>query len=163
MHSNASHAMEKWTLQTILPRLRKADVPPVPCPENKNPLVIYHICKQIAIKESELAWQKLFQSELQTLKCIVYRAFYHKGNCILPKYLIGVAFMEVVEIPALWDKQIFLYMYIYICIFLFYIYNYIPGSSKCVRFVPFHPQKPTKRQKPYIFERSIYSISVYLI
>lgn len=55
MHSNASHAMEKWTLQTILPRLRKADVPPVPCPENKNPLVIYHICKQIAIKESELA------------------------------------------------------------------------------------------------------------
>ena len=34
----------------------------------------------------------------------------------------------------------------------------IPGSSKCVKFVPFHLQKPTKRQQFYISGRSRYEI-----
>ena len=31
---------------------------------------------------------------------------------------------------------------------------YIPGSSKCVKFVPLHQKKPTKRQDFYISRRS---------
>ena len=38
---------------------------------------------------------------------------------------------------------------------------YIPGSSKCVKFVPFHQKKPTKRQTFYISRRSRY-IYIYI-
>ena len=39
----------------------------------------------------------------------------------------------------------------------------IPGSSKCVKFVPFYffPKKPTKRQKIYISGRSRYVLIIY--
>ena len=39
----------------------------------------------------------------------------------------------------------------------------IPGSSKCVKFVPFHQQKPTKRQKFYISRRCRYIYTAYII
>ena len=39
---------------------------------------------------------------------------------------------------------------------------YIPGSSKCLKFVPFHQKKPTKRQKFYISRRCRYIYISYL-
>ena len=47
-----------------------------------------------------------------------------------------------------------------------YIYMYIPGSSKCVEFVPFHPQKATKnlpkgRNCTYLIQVYIY-IHIYI-
>ena len=46
---------------------------------------------------------------------------------------------------------IYEYIYIYKC-----IYIYIPGSSKCVKYVPFHQKKPTKRQNFYMYIHIIY-------
>ena len=76
MPSKASRAMEKWSLKTILPQLRRADVPPVLCRENTNWVYIYsvyyiliylyidiYIYGMCAIKEPELAGTKLLQSE----------------------------------------------------------------------------------------------------
>ena len=71
-------------------------------------------------------------------------------NDVTPK----VCIYEYTYFPNSLCTNIYIYnMFLHINIYIYIHVNniYIPGSSKCVKFVPFHPQKPTKRQPFYIF------------